>query len=88
MSTNMLIALYSINKALAMAEISFLLPLAFIKQVFVSFFGFLYFTEIPSLSHGIAIVIGIGAVQLLGNTHFHKPPQPEEATAHPKKNAV
>ena len=85
MGANMLIALYSINKALAMADISFLLPLAFIKQVFVSFFGFLYFTEIPSLSHGIAIVLGIGAVQLLGSTRSHMPPQPDDTTTLPQK---
>ena len=65
MGCNVLLAFFSINKAISLVEVSFFVPLVFIKQTIISCFGYLYFREIPSSYHLLGISFGILALTII-----------------------
>ena len=67
MSVNLLFALTCLNHAIALADISFLVPLVFVKQVLNAFFGCLVFSEIPTLTQTIAIGLGLLTISILSS---------------------
>ena len=59
MAVNGIIATFALNKAIEVAELTFLLPFGFLKYCIVATFGYLYFHEIPGYQHSIGIVFAM-----------------------------
>ena len=65
MAVNGIVAAFALHRAIASVELIFLLPFGFLKYGIISSFGFLYFSEIPSLNHSVGISITLCTLILL-----------------------
>ena len=61
MALNGTLATLALNQAIALADLTFLLPIGFLKYSIVSFFGYVYFLEIPGVNH----LVGIGLTMIV-----------------------
>lgn len=61
MAVNGLLATLALHQAIAIADLTFLLPFGFLKYSIVAFFGYLYFLEIPATNQlfGIAMTFSV-----------------------------
>lgn len=59
MALNGTLATLALNQAIALADLTFLLPIGFLKYCIVGFFGYVYFLEFPSVNHlfGISLTM-------------------------------
>ena len=65
MAINGIVAAFALHRAIASVELIFLIPFGFLKYGIVSAFGFLYFAELPGVSHSIGISITLCTLILL-----------------------
>ena len=56
MAINGTLATLALHQAIAIADLTFLLPFGFLKYSIITFFGYIYFLEVPHISH----LLGIG----------------------------
>ena len=67
MAINGTLAIMALHQAIACVELTFLLPFGFLKYSIVSFFGYLYFLEVPNSIHTIGISISMLALFYLNH---------------------
>lgn len=72
MAINGIVAALALHRAIASVELIFLIPFGFLKYSIISGFGFLYFSEIPSMSHSVGISITLCTLILL-NVRLRRP---------------
>lgn len=87
MAINGAIATLALHQAIALAELTFLLPFGFLKYSIISFFGYLYFFEIPNSYHLIGILLTVSAIYQLNKIEKKKDTKPKINNIHPKKLA-
>ena len=68
MALNGALAALALHQAIAMVEVTFLLPFGFLKYGIVSFFGYLYFVEIPNLIQIIGIIMTMVALMIMNHS--------------------
>lgn len=72
MAVNGVIATLALHQSIAMADLTFLLPFGFLKYGILSFFGYLYFREIPSIHHTIGIALAVASILYLHQSSGRK----------------
>ncbi len=78
MAINVCVATFALHQAIAMADLTFLLPFGFLKYSIVTFFGYLYFLEIPHTNHMLGIALTMSVLY-----YINQPDQPALKPAAP-----